>query len=147
MFNDDLLWSSQVNNVKIKRRPTKLWCFIQPGLMPIRHIFANLTWIYSIIHKIYTNSLWNSWHMRQFTLNGGINTSPNRSHATVLAILTKITVGNTTVQPLHFLFFIMPGIAQKWKHFVAIQIAGRRGSSAFTIYRQSQVKTPDIKTL
>ena len=45
-YKKDLLWSSQVNIVNIKKRPTKLWCFIQPGLMPIRHIFASPVIIY-----------------------------------------------------------------------------------------------------
>ena len=35
-----LLWSFQFHIVNFKKRPTKLWCLIQPGLVPFSQIFV-----------------------------------------------------------------------------------------------------------
>ena len=91
------IWSFQVYTVKIKKRPTILWCLIQRGLLPCSQNFVNL-WFHLLIIYI----LWLLYELlAQFASSLTMvvtQTGINGPHATLLAILTYT---NVMLSPQH----------------------------------------------
>ena len=85
------IWSFQVYTVKIKKRPTILWCLIQRGLLPCSQNFVNLWFhllIIYILRLLYELLAQFASSLTMVVTQTGIN----GPHATLLAILTYTNV-------------------------------------------------------